>query len=124
VRHGSVDQINTSEEYDAVICCMVLHFLESKESYITTIKRLQKSTSLNGLNLITSYLKDHSLSDDYTSTVSPNELLALYEGWEIMWYEESYRLSWTRLQTMRDILKMLLRHRGYRAARIIARKPR
>jgi 2-polyprenyl-3-methyl-5-hydroxy-6-metoxy-1,4-benzoquinol methylase len=122
VFESSVDAYMPQQTYDAVVCCMVLHFLKDVDVGYDVIKAIQSWTSPGGLNVITTYTSENSLSDDYTFLLRPNELRKLYEGWEIVQYEESYARNFRSAKNFKDIARLVARKRGYKSARLIARK--
>lgn len=122
VVEASIDTFETVVSYDAVVCCMVVHFMEGQRAGATAIKRLQSWTRPGGYNLLTGYLSGQSLPTDFSFLPKPGELQRLYKGWNVRWYQESYRLALSRLYSPKDIPRLLLGRRGYKAARIIAQK--
>lgn len=122
VQEGSVDTYKPKETYDAVICCMVIHFMKNRAAGTKAAHDIQSWTKQGGINLITCYMSDQSLSQDYSFLLRNKELSGLYDGWKIHWYEQSFRLVWSRIYSLMDIPRLILGRRGYKAARIIAQK--
>ncbi len=123
VHRGSINTYQPDEQFDAVICCMVIHFTESTEEGLEAINSLKSWTKPGGLNLIDTYLEGQALPVEYSFLMKPAQLGAIYDNWNILWSEESYRLTWSRIYNLSDIPRLLTGRRGFKAARIIARKP-
>lgn len=119
---ASLDNYQPAEKFDVIICCMVVHFIEGRKAGLEAIKKIQIWTNPSGVNLITGYMYNQPLSNDYTFLFKPGELKKQYEKWEIYWSEESYRLTFSRIYTLKDVLRLLIGRRGFKAARIIATK--
>lgn len=122
VIEGSVDTYQPQQQFDVIVCCMVVHFMKDRESGVKAIHDMQSWTKAGGFNLLTAYMKNQALSDDYSFLLKPDELLKLYAGWKPRWYQESFRLTWTRMRSLKDLPRLALGKRGYKAARIIAQK--
>lgn len=122
VRRESVGDLADTSRFDAVVCTMVLHFLPP-EAAQDALRRLQASVRPGGLCIITSYLADAQLSEEYTWLLKPGELRASFKSWEILGYEETYPFTFGRIRTARQLVRWLRGRRGYKAARIIARRP-
>jgi SAM-dependent methyltransferase len=122
VQKDSVDTYIPKEKYDVVVCCMVVHFMKNSADGIKAIHDIQSWTKLGGFNLVTSYMKDQPLSQDYSFLLGDMELSDLYRNWDVHWYEQSFRLAWSRIYSFMDIPRLALGKRGYKAARIIAQK--
>lgn len=120
----SADAFVADEPYDAVVCCMVLHFLEGPAAASRMIGTMKSWTKPGGYNVVTSYLQTAALPDEYSCLLQPDELRNLYHGWDILWYEESYPHTLRNVRSSRELLRILRGRRGYKAARILARKPR
>lgn len=122
VQNGSVDTYKPKEKYDVVICCMVIHFMKNRAAGAKAVQNIQFWTKPGGINLVTGYMSDQPLSQEYSFLLKDNELANLYSGWKIHWYEQSFRLVWSRIYSLMDISRLILGKRGYRAARIITQK--
>lgn len=118
----SIDTFRPKESYDAIICCMVLHFLEGRETASQVIENMQSWTEPGGVNLITSYLDTNSIDDEYSFLLKSNELRELYAAWGIVWYEESYARTFKNVSSIKDLLRLARGQRGYKAARTVATK--
>ena len=111
VRSEDVRSMRTNEAYDAVICTMVLHFL-NKEETNQTIQDLQSITKIGGYNVIVNYLNDTRLPKEYTYTFDTGELRNFYrDDWEVIFYDESFPAK-------------PLTSNPFKSARIIAKKLR
>lgn len=122
VIEASLDSFKPSEVFDVVICCMVIHFMEGHSSGIKSVRRIQSWTKPGGINLVTGYMSNQPLPADYSFLLEPTELRSLYRDWKIHWQQESYRLTISRIYSLKDIPRLLLGKRGFKAARIIAQK--
>ena len=120
--NDSVDTYRPNQKFDVVVCCMVVHFMNDHKSGIKAVRDIQSWTKPGGLSLITGYMSGQKLSKDYSFLFEPKELTNLYRGWEVYWNQESYRLAIGRIYNFIDIPKLILGKRGFKAARIIARK--
>ena len=96
--------------------------MNDHKSGIKAVRDIQSWTKPGGLSLITVYMSGQKLSKDYSFLFEPKELTNLYRGWEVYWNQESYRLAIGRIYNFIDIPKLILGKRGFKAARIIARK--
>lgn len=75
-----------NKNYDIIIAAMVLHFL-TKERASEVIEKMKKFTALNGINAIAVYTnKNPSGLRPYQFEMG--ELKNLYDGWELLRYEE------------------------------------
>lgn len=119
---GSVDTYKPKQKFDVVVCCMVVHFMKDHESGIRAVHTIQSWTKPKGIHLLTGYTSNQPLSTDYSFLFEPKELFNLYGGWKIHWYQESFRLTVGRIYSFRDIPRLILGKRGFKAARIIAQK--
>lgn len=118
----SVDTYKPKQKFDVVICCMVVHFMKDHQSGTKAIQDIQSWTKLGGINLLTGYMSNQPLSKDYSFLLKPNELSELYARWNPLWYQESFRLTWNRIYSLKDLPRLILGKRGFKAARIIAQK--
>lgn len=119
---ASLDTYKPKQKFDVVICCMVVHFMKDHTSGTEAIRNIQSWTKSDGINLLTGYMSDQHLSEDYSFLFKPNELSGLYANWESHWYQESFKLTWSRIYSLKDIPRLVLGKRGFKAARIIAQK--
>lgn len=117
---GSVDTYVPTEKYDAVICCMVIHFLTDDAVGRKAIQDIQAWTRPGGFNLVTGYMSKQPLPADYSFLLKPRELSKTYQSWKIHWQEESFRLTLGRIYSLADVPRLILGRRGFKAARIIA----
>lgn len=118
----SLDTYKPKQKFDVVVCCMVVHFMKDHKSGIEAIHNIQSWTKPGGFNLLTGYLNNQPLSEDYSFLLKPNELSELYDNWKSHWYQETSKLTWSRIYSPTDIPRLLLGKRGFKAARIIAQK--
>lgn len=116
-----VQQLSTTRSFDAVICTMVLHFLTEQEA-LQAIQTMQHITRPGGYNVITNYLVGQDTPVEYTWLLQPNALPRLYPGWNIVAYEETHPFGLRTVRSVRQLVRWLLGRRGYKAARLIARK--
>ena len=119
---ASVDTYEPKQKFDVVVCCMVVHFMKDYKSGINAIRDIQSWTKPGGINLLTGYMSNQPLSKDYSFLLEPDELSDLYKDWKICWSQESFRLTLNRIYSLKDIPRLILGRRGFKAARIIARK--
>lgn len=121
VIEAPVQKLETAELFDAVVCTMVLHFLKDKEAK-KAISTMQGITNKGGYNVITNYLDGQDLSNEYTWLLEANELPTYYKDWEIVSYEESRPFTIGKVRSARQFARWLLGRRGYRSARLIAKR--
>lgn len=119
---ASVDTYETKQKFDVVVCCMVVHFMKDHKSGITAVRNVQSWTKPSGINLLTGYTNNRPLSRDYSFLFEPDELSGLYSNWRSRWYQESFRLTWRRIYSPKDIPRLPLGRRGFKAARIITQR--
>lgn len=119
----SIDCFKPKQQYDAIVSCMVLHFLENQQVAKKVIADLKAWTKPGGINLLTSYLDSNTLTSDYSFLLQKNQLHKMYDDWEIVWYEERYARNLKNSKAIKDLARVLCGQKGYKAARIIARKP-
>lgn len=76
--------------YDFICCTVVMMFLEAK-TVKPLIQQMQKATNINGYNLIVCAMdtSDIPAQPDFPFTFKAGELSALYEGWNIVKYNEN-----------------------------------
>jgi tellurite methyltransferase len=88
VVQSSIEDYESSDSLDLVICTMVLHFLEPQDIG-SAIAKLQRLTKVGGINVISAYTNDNdTLSSGYKYFFKPNELRHYYDGWEMLDYIE------------------------------------
>lgn len=119
---ASVDTFKPKQKFDVVVCCMVVHFMKDHPSGIAAVRAVQSWTKPGGFNLLTGYMANQPLPADYSFLFEPQELSGLYQGWKIRWGQESFRLTIGRIYSLKDIARLLLGKRGFKAARIIAQR--
>lgn len=84
----ALEKLQFDTKFDAVICTMVLHFLNRPDA-LTAIKNMQKWTASGGVNVITGYTDYNSdMGEDIDFLLHMNELKELYSGWKIILYDE------------------------------------
>ena len=76
--------------YDFICCTVVMMFLEAK-TVKPLIQQMQKATNINGYNLIVCAMdtSDIPAQPDFPFTFKAGELSALYDGWNIVKYNEN-----------------------------------
>lgn len=119
VAENTLQSVDTSTQYDAVLCNMTLHFLQSNE-IATAITTLQSLTTPNGFVCISSYIEcaeNESLSNIYTYKFPPSALRNYFNGWKIHYYTEDYPVPAARLRS-----GGINGGKGYISARIVAQK--
>ena len=109
VLEESLPSLTAVGTFDLIVCEMVLHFLNRKDT-LSSIKRMQAKTKAGGLNVISTYVdlaplnQDESMKSYYKYLLPTGELKMLYDKWDIILYEEKSNLY------------------SFKSARIIARK--
>lgn len=83
---GDVAHFEPEESYDVVLSTMVLHFL-NQESVHKAVAVMQGHTNPGGLNVVSVYTSENP-SGLRSYLFAPGELKKIYEGWEILEYEE------------------------------------
>ena len=88
-RDLNVDQSITGA-YDFICCTVVMMFLEAK-TVKPLIAQMQQATEVNGYNLIVCAMDTPDLpaQPDFPFAFKAGELSALYEGWNIVKYNEN-----------------------------------
>jgi len=119
---ASLDTYKPKQKFDVVICCMVVHFMKDHSSGLHAINKIQFWTKPGGINLLTGYMSGQPLSNEYSFLFESKELCKLYADWKLHWQQESFRLTLGRIYSLKDIPRLLLGRRGFKAARIIAQK--
>ena len=76
--------------YDFICCTVVMMFLEAK-TVKPLIQQMQKATNINGYNLIVCAMdtSDIPAQPDFPFAFKAGELSALYDGWNIVKYNEN-----------------------------------
>ena len=76
--------------YDFICCTVVMMFLEA-QTVKPLIAQMQQATNVNGFNLIVCAMDtpDIPAQPDFPFTFKAGELSALYEGWNIVKYNEN-----------------------------------
>lgn len=83
-----LERLHFDTQFDAVICTMVLHFLNRPDA-LTAIKNMQEWTASGGVNVITGYTDYNSdMGEDIDFLLHANELKELYPGWKVIFYDE------------------------------------
>ncbi len=79
-----------TDTYDFICCTVVMMFLEAR-TVKPLIQQMQKATNINGYNLIVCAMDTPDLpaQPDFPFTFKAGELSALYEGWNIVKYNEN-----------------------------------
>ena len=106
-----LERLHFDTQFDAVICTMVLHFLNRPDA-LTAIKNMQEWTASGGVNVITGYTDYNSdMGEDIDFLLHANELNELYSGWKIILYDEV--MSGTQNPA----------GKAFQSAKLIAQKP-
>lgn len=121
VVEAPIQDLPASPDYDAVICTMVLHFLTNKEAE-RAISDMQSITRKGGYNVITTYLAGQEIDSEYMWLVDSGKLSTYYKDWTTVSYEESYPFTLDKVRTARQLGRWLLGKKGYKGARLIARR--
>lgn len=81
---------NITGRYDFICCTVVMMFLEAK-TVKPLIAQMQQATNVNGFNLIVCAMDtpDLPVQSDFPFAFKTGELSALYEGWNIVKYNEN-----------------------------------
>lgn len=79
-----------TDTYDFICCTVVMMFLEAR-TVKPLIQQMQKATNINGYNLIVCAMdtSDIPAQPDFLFTFKAGELSALYDGWNIVKYNEN-----------------------------------
>lgn len=79
-----------TDTYDFICCTVVMMFLEAR-TVKPLIQQMQKATNINGYNLIVCAMdtSDIPAQPDFPFAFKAGELSALYEGWNIVKYNEN-----------------------------------
>lgn len=84
---GSLEDYQTDQLFDAVVCTYVLHFLASQEEVSSALSRIQAWTSPGGYAAISAYTTKNPLGKrPYLFT--PGGLHDSFRGWDIVYYKE------------------------------------
>ncbi len=115
---ADIRTLGSEDNFDVYVCTYVLHHLKRDEA-LSLIKQMQEHTNAGGLNALTTFTEngdfyrvDSEAGDFYPA---PDELKSLYDGWEILDYEEVENQA---LQKKEDGTHMM-----NVTAKILARKP-
>jgi tellurite methyltransferase len=99
VVQADIESFKSDKPFDAVVCAMVLHFLEH-DAVKRAVTKMQSLTNRSGLNVISAYtnlnvgdfMKDNPFGkEEYL--LKSNELNEMYSGWSMLVYSE----AWTEL---------------------------
>lgn len=113
---------NDGTGYDVVIAAMVLHFMTPTDGG-AALRLSQRATAAAGLNVVTTYLIDPMLGPEYTWQLQPGELRDAYgQSWEVLAYTEKHPFTLSTVRTAPQLRRWLRGRRGYKSARIVARK--
>ncbi len=77
----------SDEQYDLIVCDMVLHFLTTSLEVDDAICILKNMTARGGIHAISAYTDKNAIGKR-PYLFMPNELRDCYEGWEILQYNE------------------------------------
>lgn len=106
-----LEKLQFDTHFDAVICTMVLHFLNRPDA-LTAIANMQEWTASGGMNVITGYTDYNSeMGEDIDFLLHKNELKDLYPGWKVILYDEV--MSGTQNPA----------GKAFQSAKLIAQKP-
>lgn len=81
-----LSSIDFKDDFDVVVCAMVLHFLKSQKEVEQAITQLKMATITSGIHLI-SVLHENTYAVR-TYFFKPGELKSYYSDWEILDYFE------------------------------------
>lgn len=78
-----------SDSYDFIYCTVVMMFLEA-QTVPALIAQMQQATKVNGYNLIVCAMDtdDIPAQPDFPFTFKPGQLSELYQGWQLIKYNE------------------------------------
>lgn len=86
-----INNLNLDRDFDIFLCIVVLHNLP-RENAIKVIREMQRHTTPNGLNILRTFTQKGDFYELKKGVdrfyVKDGELKDLYEGWEILKYEE------------------------------------
>jgi tellurite methyltransferase len=124
VMASMVQEAQLTQNFDAVVCSMVLHFLslETTEQVLNTIRT---HTVSGGFHAISWYLEDQALSPDtYRTLLLPNELRDQYttQDWVCVSYREQTQITLSGVRSSKEAIAWLRGQRGYKSAQILAQK--
>lgn len=107
----ALEKLQFDTKFDAVICTMVLHFLNRTDA-LTAIENMQEWTRSGGVNVITGYTDHNSdMGEGIDFLLHTDELKKLYDGWKIILYDEV--MSGTQNPA----------GKAFQSAKLIAQKP-
>lgn len=84
---SSLEDYQTNQLFDAVVCTYVLHFLRDKEAVNQAIEKIQSWTKPEGYAVISAYTTQNP-RDKRPYLFAPNELHNAFKNWEIVDYQE------------------------------------
>jgi hypothetical protein len=84
--HEDILNYNFKETYDLINCSFVLHFLKKDARNI--LNKIKNSTTLNGINLIITFIDQGDFTNIHEGFFRNNELKELYFDWDIIDYFE------------------------------------
>ncbi|HSW81308.1 MAG TPA: methyltransferase domain-containing protein [Candidatus Saccharimonas sp.] len=90
-RQADVRNYQPKDQFDAILCLMVLHFLPEQD-IAPTIAKMQEWTKPQGTNIVTAFT-DGNLPGTRPYLFPSGRLKELYKSWHITSYEETYS-SW------------------------------
>lgn len=85
-------QENADKHWDNIISFFTLHFLKPVDA-LETYKLIQKNTKSGGLNIFRDFTTKGSLNTMKGYYFEQEELKTMYQGWEILVYDESPGLT-------------------------------
>lgn len=88
---GDITTLEINDSYDVIISIFVLHHLTDSQA-LDLIKKMQIKTNPGGLNVFNVFMNQGDLMQDReldSFYLKPGELRDLYQGWEILEYNES-----------------------------------
>lgn len=102
-----------NQNYDVVLCLMVLHFLPDKDAVAANIRKLQSLTAPSG-TLVISVFTERNPPGARPYLFARDELLSYFEGWKVV--REDYELA----PPIYEDGKMTT----YHVQRLVVRKPK
>jgi 2-polyprenyl-3-methyl-5-hydroxy-6-metoxy-1,4-benzoquinol methylase len=119
----TIESMTLQENFDAVICSMVLHFIDQPGAE-RCLQQLRAHTKPGGFHAISWYLADQNLSaGTYRTLLQPNELKRRYDDWTCLHYREQTQINLTAVRRPKELAAWIRGNRGYRHAQVLARKP-
>ena len=86
VVESDINAFHPTQQFDVVLCTMVLHFL-SPDNVKSMIEKMKEWTKKGGYNVVTAY-SDKNESGKRPYLFGRNELRDYYKGWNVLSYEE------------------------------------